>query len=204
MGRRGDGGPEAEGGTGGGCPGPSGTAPKEHEKTNSVARHFFGASGGGGGGGGGITHKRPDRGRASVHGEPKFIEGQQPYAQPLRGFHCTAPHRHRTARQLISGARVHPQRRAGRRRLSPKPTAGGGGNIGSRHSTDDGWRLRDGAFWPTRPRAVGRLAGPERRFEGPSSNGWAPGDVTERWGRPRGTAGRRSAGPPGPRGARGR
>ena len=26
-----------------------------------------------------ITHKRPDHRQVSVHGEPKFIEGQQPY-----------------------------------------------------------------------------------------------------------------------------
>ena len=29
----------------------------------------------------GITHKQPDHGQVSVHGEPKFIEGQQPYVQ---------------------------------------------------------------------------------------------------------------------------
>ena len=32
-----------------------------------------------------LTHKRPDHGQVSVHGEPKFIEGQQPYVQKLRG-----------------------------------------------------------------------------------------------------------------------
>ena len=28
-----------------------------------------------------ITQKRPNDGQVSVHGEPKFIEGQQPYVQ---------------------------------------------------------------------------------------------------------------------------
>ena len=28
-----------------------------------------------------ITQKRPNNGQVSVHGEPKFIEGQQPYVQ---------------------------------------------------------------------------------------------------------------------------
>ena len=28
-----------------------------------------------------ITQKRPNHGQVSVHGEPKFIEGQQPYVQ---------------------------------------------------------------------------------------------------------------------------
>ena len=32
-----------------------------------------------------ITQKRPNHGQVSVHGEPKFIEGQQPYVQYLRG-----------------------------------------------------------------------------------------------------------------------
>ena len=32
-----------------------------------------------------ITQKRPNHGQVSVHGEPKFIEGQQPYVQQLRG-----------------------------------------------------------------------------------------------------------------------
>ena len=32
-----------------------------------------------------ITQKRPTHGQVSVHGEPKSIEGQQPYVQYLRG-----------------------------------------------------------------------------------------------------------------------
>ena len=28
-----------------------------------------------------ITQKRPNHGQVSVHGEPKFIQGQQPYVQ---------------------------------------------------------------------------------------------------------------------------
>ena len=28
-----------------------------------------------------ITQERPNHGQVSVHGEPKFIEGQQPYVQ---------------------------------------------------------------------------------------------------------------------------
>ena len=44
-----------------------------------------------GGGGRGVnppapTVLRPGHGHASVHGEPKFIEGQQPYVRPLRGW----------------------------------------------------------------------------------------------------------------------
>ena len=39
-----------------------------------------------------IPQKRPDQGRASVHGEPKFIEGQQPYVQQLRGLDPAKKH----------------------------------------------------------------------------------------------------------------
>ena len=40
----------------------------------------------------GITRKQPDQRHGSDHGEPKFIKGEQPYAQHLTGLNPTKMH----------------------------------------------------------------------------------------------------------------